>query len=133
MRVLFDANVLFAAFTAKGLCEELVAEATHLVRLIWSPILKKELIGVLQKKRLISQTVLATVDLFAELCAMHAPAELSGPVCRDRDDDIVLGVAVAGKAEAIVTGDADLLVLKRYTKIRIYSPRQFLELLHAQR
>lgn len=34
------------------------------------------------------------------------------PVIRDQDDQIFLVLAVAGKAEALVTGDNDLLVIK---------------------
>jgi uncharacterized protein len=49
------------------------------------------------------------------------------PVCRDPDDDVVLATAVAADAEAIITGDEDLLVLKTYTRVRILTPRQFLE------
>jgi putative PIN family toxin of toxin-antitoxin system len=41
------------------------------------------------------------------------PAALS-PVCRDPEDDIVLATAIAGRADAIVTGDDDLLVLDRF-------------------
>jgi hypothetical protein len=37
----------------------------------------------------------------------------------------VLATTVAGEAEAIVTGDADLLTLETYSRIRILSPRQF--------
>jgi predicted nucleic acid-binding protein len=57
------------------------------------------------------------------------PAELRGGVCRDEDDDVVLAMALAGKADVIVTGDEDLLVLKKFRGIEILSPRQFLELL----
>jgi hypothetical protein len=32
------------------------------------------------------------------------------PVCRDRDDDVVLPTAPGGKCAAIVTGDQDLLI-----------------------
>ena len=42
-------------------------------------------------------------------------------MCRDTDDDIVLGTAVAGTCDLIVTGDSDLLVL--YQNIPIVSPR----------
>ena len=54
---------------------------------------------------------------------------LSARVCRDKSDDVVLATALAGKADMIVIGDEDLLVLKEFRGIRILSPRQFLEIL----
>ncbi len=46
-------------------------------------------------------------------------------VCRDPDDDAILELAVAGSAEAIITGDIDLLVLDPFRGIRIVTPDQF--------
>ncbi|MEO6971547.1 MAG: putative toxin-antitoxin system toxin component, PIN family [Chthoniobacterales bacterium] len=60
----------------------------------------------------------------AEIVTLVALAER---VCRDKDDDVVLATAVAGRATIIVSGD-DLLVWKKFRGIRILSPRQFLEL-----
>lgn len=131
MRVLFDTNVLFAAFTVKGFCEELLEETIHLFTLVWSPLLRDELIVALRKKRLLSPKVLAAVDAFAELCEMHLPKSLPKRICRDPDDDIVLGVAIQAKARILVTGDADLLILESYERTRILSPREFLELVHS--
>jgi predicted nucleic acid-binding protein len=56
---------------------------------------------------------------------------LPGRVCRDADDDLVLAAALAAKADAIVTGDQDLLVLKRFKGIPILNPRDCLALLAA--
>jgi uncharacterized protein len=42
--------------------------------------------------------------------------------CRDPDDDKFLSVAVAGNADAIVTGDDDLLVLHPFRGIEILRP-----------
>ena len=55
------------------------------------------------------------------------PPPLEKPVCRDPDDDWVLATAVAGQAEAIVTGDGDLLALGKYQGVAILTPRQFIE------
>jgi len=49
-------------------------------------------------------------------------------VCRDPKDNIVLECAVAGKADFIVTGDKDLLSLKKFRKTSIISPHQFLKM-----
>ena len=49
-------------------------------------------------------------------------------ICRDPKDNIVLECAAAGKADFIVTEDNDLLSLKSFRKIRIITPRKFLEI-----
>ena len=46
--------------------------------------------------------------------------------CRDSMDNRVLELAVDGGAAAIVTGDADLLVLHPFHQIAIVTPRDFL-------
>ncbi len=127
MKVLFDTNVLFAAFTSKGFCEEVVGQAAGDCALVWSEPLRKELLKVLERKGLADPPVHTAIETYADLCEFCKPAPLSPPVCRDPDDDVVLATAVAGGANVIVTGDNDLLVLKRHGRIRILSPRQFVE------
>ena len=53
------------------------------------------------------------------------PAALESPICRDPDDDIVLGTAITENAACIVTGDKDLLVIKRYHAVDIIRPSDF--------
>lgn len=47
--------------------------------------------------------------------------------CRDSKDNKFLETAVSGKAQIIMSGDDDLLVLNPYRNIEILTPRQFLE------
>ena len=47
--------------------------------------------------------------------------------CRDPKDDKILEVAVNGRADALLTGDEDLLVLHPYLGIPILSPTIFLD------
>jgi putative PIN family toxin of toxin-antitoxin system len=49
------------------------------------------------------------------------------PVCRDPNDDHVLAAALAADADAIVTGDRDLLALRAYQGIRMLTVRALLE------
>ena len=49
-------------------------------------------------------------------------------VCRDPKDDKILALALSGKAEYIVTGDRDLLVLNCFQGIKIITIEQFLTL-----
>jgi putative PIN family toxin of toxin-antitoxin system len=46
--------------------------------------------------------------------------------CRDPKDDMILDVALNGEADAIITGDQDLLVLNPFHDIPILSPSEFL-------
>ncbi len=47
--------------------------------------------------------------------------------CRDPKDDKFLELAVNGKADFIISGDGDLQVLNPFRKIKIVSPREFLD------
>jgi putative PIN family toxin of toxin-antitoxin system len=51
--------------------------------------------------------------------------------CRDPRDDKFLEVALSGPAEALVSGEADLLALHPYLGLPILSPRDFLSAVHA--
>jgi len=132
VRVLFDTNVLFAAFTVRGFCDELIEETVDLCAIVWSKPLHDELVRALRRKRLLSPAVAEAISAFSDLCEMVKPTPLPKRICRDPDDDMVLATAVAGRADLIVTGDDDLLVLKAFSEIRILSPRQVLEILHSK-
>jgi len=129
VRVVFDTNVLYSAFAAKGFCEEVLDEAAGDCVTIWSNPLKQELELLLARRHKIGPATEAALAAYADLCEFVEPLPLPARVCRDKDDDIVLATAVAGKANVIVTGDDDLLALKKFRDIRILSPRQFLEFL----
>jgi uncharacterized protein len=141
VRVVFDTNVLYSAFAAKGFCEEVLDEAAGDCVTIWSGygcarIRLSHLSRCWQKLRTTLRVKfkadpgkLPLLLALREQAEIVAPVRLGQRVCRDKDDDIVLPTAVAGKANVIVTGDDDLLALKKFRDIRILSPRQFLEFL----
>lgn len=47
--------------------------------------------------------------------------------CRDPKDNKYLELAVSGKAECIITGDEDLLVLNPFRQIDILTVQNFLD------
>lgn len=49
--------------------------------------------------------------------------------CRDPKDDKILELAMSGKADLIVSGDKDLLVLNPFRAISIQSVEQFLQII----
>lgn len=127
MRVVLDANVLFAAFTASGTCAQVFEDvvARH-VLLVTARILDDSTRAMVRKagaSRAEADRAAAAVAAVAEA---HEPGPLPEPVCRDPDDDHVLALAVEGRAAVIVAGDRDLLVLREFRGVPILTPRQFL-------
>ena len=133
MRVLLDTNVLFAAFVTHGVCAGLYEECLLQADIVVSNHILTELAEKLVSKgkftKREAQKVVRAVRKDAELVSA---APLAQPICRDPDDDWVLATAVAGESDVIVTGDKDLLVLKRFQGIPIVGPRGFLELLQQK-
>ena len=54
---------------------------------------------------------------------------LAAPASRDPDDDHVLACALGARADLIVTGDSDLLTLKRFEQIPIVTAAEALRIL----
>lgn len=53
----------------------------------------------------------------------HEPTSVG--VCRDPKDVFMLALAQAAKADVLITGDEDLLVLKAYGRTKIITPAAF--------
>lgn len=68
--------------------------------------------------------------LVAEFAYACKTVEIVAPIraCRDQRDNKFLEVAVHGRADLIVTGDADLLALHPFREIAILTPAQYLEM-----
>ena len=126
MKLVLDTNVLVAALVARGVCGDVLEHCVRSHTVISSQALLDELRDVLIRKFGQREVdVRAAAGLFAETFTLVSPEVLDPPVCRDRDDDVVLATAVAGECVAIVTGDQDLQVLDPFHGIRIVAPSAF--------
>lgn len=133
MRIVLDANVIVAAFAARGLCESVLELCLDRHDILLSEPLLAEIRKNLRKKtKLPTHTIEEIEHLLRENGATIVPASISPDACRDRGDAHVLGLATAGQAECLVTGDNDLLVLKRFRQCRILNPREFSILIHQK-
>lgn len=63
---------------------------------------------------------------FAEAIELTDPWPVV-PECRDPHDRVFLALAVAGRADALITGDADLLAIGRVGSVPILPPEAFAE------
>ncbi len=61
--------------------------------------------------------------------AIPLPSHAAAGICRDADDDALLGCAANAGIEYLVTGDDDLLTLKRFETVVILTAREFLTIL----
>ncbi len=52
-------------------------------------------------------------------------------VCRDPDDDKFISCAIDGQCYYVVSGDKDLLTLKKVRYVRIVTVSEFLELMQG--
>jgi putative PIN family toxin of toxin-antitoxin system len=131
MKIVLDANVVVAAFAARGLCESLfeLCLGSHEI-LLSEPLLDEIRRNLTKKVKLQRQTAVGIERLLRENGSLLEPAAVAADACRDADDLHVLGLAKTGKADYLVTGDDDLLVLNRFGRCRIVTPRQFWSLMH---
>lgn len=129
MRVVFDTNVLVAAFAADGLCAKILRRANRgEFSLVLCPVIIEELERTLAKKLgATAAEIQNALALLTEISSLTAkdPPRTRRRLARDPDDDLILRCASAARAEILVTGDKDLLVIGRHGRTRILDPRSF--------
>jgi uncharacterized protein len=126
MRIVLDTNVLIASLISRGKCYALVEHSLEVHEIISSQFILNELSEKLQKKfKYDNNEVIEALSIFRAKMEIVSPSKLEQQVCRDIDDDWVLATALVGKAQCIVTGDKDLLVIAQFEKIDIISPVDF--------
>ena len=129
-RVVLDTNVLVSALLFKGKVSRFVA--------LWqqgrlAPLLSKETFGELRKvltyaKFALDQEEIRAIleDAVLPFFEILDPVEPIEGVYADPDDDSFIACAVSGGAEFVVTGDAQLVGLRRYKTVRFVTPSEFL-------
>jgi putative PIN family toxin of toxin-antitoxin system len=129
-RIVLDTNILISAFVYPGgAITEIMDEAIsglHDVFISYGVI--EELSRVLMLK---FEKNKAYTDGLAEFLAsvfnvVPVTLNLSG-ICRDPMDDKILAAAVEHKADYIITGDKDILELKKYKGIIMVTASDFIK------
>jgi putative PIN family toxin of toxin-antitoxin system len=130
LRVFLDTSVLVAAFATRGLCADVLRTVLAEHELIVGETVLAELGRALKEKTRTPEAQVRDVVAFVRQNAMVA-TETPVPAVdvRDANDLPILAGAIQGAAEVLVTGDKDLLVLKRVASLPILDPRGFWELI----
>ncbi len=132
IRAVIDTNVFVSGFLGKGPPRQILeAWSQAKFKLIVSSEIVLEYEAVLNRLLdhspfLVDRTI-ESIRLHAEYA--QAVAAPSLPPCRDPNDQIFIQTALAGRADYIVSGDKDLLVMSPILKIQVVKPRTFHELL----
>ena len=138
MRAVVDASILARALikphgTVGPVLQRLRGGA---YTLLYSEALLEELTDALGRPRIRGKYGLTDEDVETVLRLILLHGEPVTPTrritaCRDPKDNPVLEAAVAGRADVIVSGDEDLLVLPPFEGIPIVGPAKFLGMLEG--
>ncbi len=132
MRVFLDTNVLVSALATRGLCSDLLRVVIANHSFVAGETVLRELRRVLDEKFGVPRaTIDAADDFLREAAVVVAEAAPLAIELVDPDDVPVLGEAVAGKADVLVTGDRDLLQVAGEAPTAIESPRGFWDALRS--
>jgi putative PIN family toxin of toxin-antitoxin system len=133
MKIVLDANVVVAAFASRGLCESILELCLTSHEIVLSQELLEGILRNLRQKIKLPGGIVEDIDrLLREHASIVSPVPLAADLCRDPGDVKILGLAVAANADCIITGDKDLLVLKRFQDVPIMTPRLFPNILHGE-
>ena len=125
MRLVLDTNVVASAMLWGGNPKLLLqARREKRVELFTSVAMLAELTDILARPKFAKKiaasmlTLDRLVDAYAELAQVVRPTP-TPRIVSDPDDDVVIGTALAAKADLLVTGDRGLLDVREYQGIRI--------------
>ena len=129
MKVILDTNVIISSFATRGLCHSVFEICLDRFEIITSSILIEEIRTYLKKKLKLPEIFVTEVlDYLSENATSIEIDKLLSGVCRDPEDDHIISLADSSGAKYLITGDVDLLILKRYGSTQIVTPRQFWQL-----
>jgi uncharacterized protein len=126
MRIVLDTNVIIAAFISRGSCSELLEHCVLNHDLVLSDFILEETSAKLKEKfHFTAIEAEAVTKLLHSRCTLVPVWGLSVQICDDPDDDNIIGTALSGSCQMIVSGDKKLLKIGSYQSVRIVSPREF--------
>ncbi|MDZ8259390.1 putative toxin-antitoxin system toxin component, PIN family [Nostoc sp. ChiQUE01b] len=133
MRVVVDVNVWISALLWGGVPDiVLLLAEEQKITIFASDALLLELETTLRRPKFQSKIeslnlrVEDIINATKDVLQFCLTVSVSAPQLRDPKDTIVLAAAIAANAEAIITGDLDLLVLIEFNGISILTPQDFL-------
>lgn len=127
MKIILDTNILISAFIFGGKPRQILSLVSdEQIQAFTSLILIAEFFDVVNKKFDLSDEELALTKNQIENQFTIVQPKKTIKISRDEDDNRVLEAAIQGNCSYIITGDKDLLDLKKFKNIKIVTPETFL-------
>jgi len=128
MKVFLDTNVIVSAAATRGLCADILRTTIEFHELVVSEHLLNELQRILKDKfGAVPNLIADVVQLLLQNTVMADSQPLVAMSLKDTADIAIVSSAIHGGAELLVTGDKEILTLKRIGILEIVTPRQFWE------
>jgi putative PIN family toxin of toxin-antitoxin system len=126
MKIVLDSNIIVAAYAGRGLCNSLFELCLDRFPIIISEYILAEVYKTLHNKlKMPKKNVQIIIDYLKEFCILSTYKKIAENICRDKNDNDIISLAISNNVNYLITGDKDLLVLKKYKKVKIISPRDF--------
>lgn len=131
IKIILDTNIWISFLITKSMkgVDKLILNEK--VILLFSNELMTEFIDVTSReklKRYFTKEDIASlidlIDMYGEIVKVKSEVD----ICRDKEDNFLLSLAKDGKADYLITGDKDLLVIDKYGKTNIITLTEFLEM-----
>jgi uncharacterized protein len=131
VRIVLDSSVLIAAHISRaGVCAELLEDVLLHHELVTSGFILEELRRKLVEKFKFPGRDADQVRAFLRRVSIVVePADLPSDICRDPTYIPVLGTAIAGACELLISVDHDLLDMQTIQAIPIIRPGQYWRLI----
>jgi putative PIN family toxin of toxin-antitoxin system len=132
MRVFLDTNVLVSAVTTRGLCADIFRAVLADHELVTCTKVLQEITCILHTKISAPDSLISEyLELIRQDAILAEAKEAPDVQIKDADDIEIMGAAIVGKTDVMVTGDRKLRNIKPMRKLRIVFPRAFWEELKA--
>lgn len=129
-RVIIDTNLWISFLLTKDLSKFDSILAENEITLIFSQELVDEIVEVTQRSKFRKYFELDDVEsLLLKIRARANFIEVTSDInaCRDPKDNFLLSLSIDGNATHLLTGDKDLLILKKFGKTKILTITEYLE------
>lgn len=128
--VVIDTNVVISGLIFGGKPKQIMDRVrANELQMCISPELEQEILRKFHSITSISELHILLQVILEKHCKKIIPESITR-VSRDPKDDMLLALALAGKAKYLITGDKDLLILKKFGDTLVVTPRQFLRSFH---